>query len=735
MVKTRLVRKPAAQRRGGPLEASNPMQFSPRGVAADSSQQQSERDGSSRSQVRGPVRINLERLIGDNTPGGTRVPCPPSGQGGAAASAAAKQRAHDPVKKRAFRRARRRAEANGFTYYRNRLMTLKQLHGLACRTPVQKPKCPTADLNSRFNVVTWNCSGLSMELFEEIKQWMAINKQVHALFLQETHWGTAMLQEWSQNGLHFVQSAHPKCKQGGVMIILQEACFPKQCVRWQEILPGRILHVRCHVAVPTDLICVYQKTQSFLASQQDEAFKQRSTVWRALKQLLVSIPIRNLLFVCGDLNCSLLPDCRHVGQGVPEVTLTPKQLKDRAEAMDCLYSADLLAANTWGKKKQAWTFSHPGGTSVLDYILVRRRHADTTTRASQPDRQDPLASWRSYGHVRVMASVPKIWKPWTLGHTRALPKIPSSPSPELAHSVLVNPPKTFEEQDKRVPTLAGGQSVIARIRTTSSSISLTALWGLRSKMRSFTPLFALFQKSLKHGLRCVMSKWALAAKHCAEHRKLRKQCKAQKRARLLVLLEQAEQAALHGRQKDLHAVVRRLSHKYQKSNIRLRDSHDRLMSPEQELHALASYAGSLFDGIPASEIPFDLVKWLSPADWEAAYRALKPDKSVLAGAASQAQYKQNAGSALAVPSCHLEAQSILEHCLPPRWTTIQLVWLAKPGKTPTKPQNLRSVGLMTPDTKAFLNILSNAIRPYIMARLVSTPRYAYRKEASTLGGT
>ena len=105
-------------------------------------------------------------------------------------------------------------------------MTLKQLHGLACRTPVQKPKCPTADLNSRFNVVTWNCSGLSMELFEEIKQWMAINKQVLALFLQETHWGTEMLQEWSQNGLHVVQSAHPKCKQGGVMIILQEACFP-----------------------------------------------------------------------------------------------------------------------------------------------------------------------------------------------------------------------------------------------------------------------------------------------------------------------------------------------------------------------------------------------------------------------------------------------------------------------------------------------------------------------------
>ena len=215
--------------------------------------------------------------------------------------------------------------------------------------------------------------------------------------------------------------------------------FSQQCVRWQEILPGRILHVRCHVAVPTDLICVYQKTQSFLASQQDEAFKQRSTVWRALKQLLLSIPIRNLLFVCGDLNCSLLPDCRHVGQGL-EVTLTPKQLKDRAEAVDCLYSADLLAANTWGKKKQAWTFSHPGNT------LVRRRHADTTTRASQPDRQDPLASWRFYGHVRVMASVPKIWKPWTLGQTRAPPKIPSSPSPELAQSVLIDPPKVSKNR-------------------------------------------------------------------------------------------------------------------------------------------------------------------------------------------------------------------------------------------------------------------------------------------------
>ena len=217
------------------------------------------------------------------------------------------------------------------------------------------------------------------------------------------------------------------------------------------------------------------------------------------------------------------------------------------------------------------------------------------------------------------------------------------------------------------------------------------------------------------------------------HREMRKQCRARKRHVLLQLLERAENAAADGRHRDLYRVVRQLSHKQMRASIRLRDSNDQLMSPSQELEALVGYAKQLFDGplLWVELQPDKLITWLQPAAWEEAFSKLQPAKAVCAGAASQAQYKINAGS-LANCACTLATQSILEHCLPVRWTSVQLIWLPRPLKAPTKPKNLRTIGLMSPDTKAFLNILARAIHPFVMSRLVGIPQFGYRSGTSTL---
>ncbi|OLQ10220.1 hypothetical protein AK812_SmicGene6118 [Symbiodinium microadriaticum] len=49
--------------------------------------------------------------------------------------------------------------------------------------------------------------------------------------------------------------------------------------------------------------------------------------------------------------------------------------------------------------------------------------------------------------------------------------------------------------------------------------------------------------------------------------------------------------------------------------------------------------------------------------------------------------------------------------VPIEWSTVQLAWLAKAGKTPSRPQNLRSIGLMSVDSKAFLIVLRSALAP------------------------
>ena len=68
--------------------------------------------------------------------------------------------------------------------------------------------------------------------------------------------------------------------------------------------------------------------------------------------------------------------------------------------------------------------------------------------------------------------------------------------------------------------------------------------------------------------------------------------------------------------------------------------------------------------------------------------------------------------------------------VPGEWSEVQLAWLAKAGKTPSCLQNLRSIGLMPADTKAFLLVLRQAASEHIERTLQHFPQYAYRRGAS-----
>ena len=63
---------------------------------------------------------------------------------------------------------------------------------------------------------------------------------------------------------------------------------------------------------------------------------------------------------------------------------------------------------------------------------------------------------------------------------------------------------------------------------------------------------------------------------------------------------------------------------------------------------------------------------------------------------------------------------------------VQLAWLPKPGKAPSTPGNLRTVGLMGADTKALMVLLKEYASPFIMRALTSTPQFAYRQGVSTI---
>ena len=70
--------------------------------------------------------------------------------------------------------------------------------------------------------------------------------------------------------------------------------------------------------------------------------------------------------------------------------------------------------------------------------------------------------------------------------------------------------------------------------------------------------------------------------------------------------------------------------------------------------------------------------------------------------------------------------------IPTEWTEVQLAWLAKPKKCPSSPANLRTVGLMSGDTKLFNMVLKEAVQEYVTPGLIDIPQFAYRKLSSTV---
>ena len=118
--------------------------------------------------------------------------------------------------------------------------------------------------------------------------------------------------------------------------------------------------------------------------------------------------------------------------------------------------------------------------------------------------------------------------------------------------------------------------------------------------------------------------------------------------------------------------------------------------------------------------------------WQRALQILRSGKAVPQGEPSVAAWKLN------LQSMEDELSKISVACLccdapavPAEWSEVQLAWLAKPGKSPCVPENLRSVGLMSADSKAFVLVLRGHVEGCVRSLLFDTPQYSYRPGMDT----
>ena len=246
---------------------------------------------------------------------------------------------------------------------------------------------------------------------------------------------------------------------------------------------------------------------------------------------------------------------------------------------------------------------------------------------------------------------------------------------------------------------------------------------------------AKFQKLRIVTLRDVFERMRLFSTMKRAHRQLKWAARHRKIQQQHSILQIAEDAASRGDSKELFRCVRWLAPKSFKQRIRLRDSHGSLLSPAEECHALAEHAKQLFHGdtqqYPAL-MPLPAELFTSQA-WLWALSKIRSHKAVPRNEPAVQSWKDSANAA----AYELESISRQALCGPHpvlliEWCTVQLAWLPKPNKSPTTPANLRSIGLLSTDSKAFLLLLRREVMPYIRAGLIDIPQYAYRPQAGTL---
>ena len=230
--------------------------------------------------------------------------------------------AHSKLRKRAYRRARRRAEERGGTMYRGRWRTAQELGTVfravesAAPARIGPPAVRTWEAKPRLQVRSYNAGGLGMESYDYMYNWLVHRCREDVVILQELHWGCGRGDgNWSIPGWNFYMTADPQQRFSGVGIAVSErvagACNIS-CCTW---VPGRLLQVRCYNhRVNLDIIAGYQWVRPTHAAA--PVAEKRSYFWAQLGRLLQSIPQRHMVVLGADLNTRRHPIPGLVGRGV-----------------------------------------------------------------------------------------------------------------------------------------------------------------------------------------------------------------------------------------------------------------------------------------------------------------------------------------------------------------------------------------------------------------------------------
>ena len=646
---------------------------------------------------------------------------------------------HSDSRKRAFRRARRRAELRGGTEYRGRWFTAQELgteaRPLALSGNVAASRAGPAkqpwQARPRLRIRSFNAGGISAEVYDNLHHWLLHRARDDIIILQEIRWGLGRGEgSWSIPGWTFVVSADPKNRYCGVCVIVSDKVATQDRLTYQVCIPGRLLHVRCFGDRATlDVAACYQWVWQNQGSE--KIAESRSLFWQKLGSLLQGIPQRNLVLIGADFNTRCSPISGLVGRGVLRSD-TPRDTE--FEAM--LQTNDIVLLNTWSSSKPriCHTFHNGSACSQIDFLGMRRPTADATARRSLP-RQFELAPWRrGPRHHALIASIP--WRAgWAFGKRR--------PGESMQFS-LRNMRVSLKQQDSNAQQLESGMRAILSQATSKSTVGQISqqVWKLCAQLYPRSPTKLSNKPSCFPAVtQAVEQLWlatdakrrrlparsirdAIDARRKAEAFKaaskaLRQASRAARREWFEGHIAAAEHAALRHDLGEVYRVINILAPKKRCDLVRIKNADGALLQPKDEFAEIFGYFKQVFSRRDAFEMPRHSLEPISYHEILAAVRKLKGGKAVPPGSVPA-----DGGvccprlNPTPDPGCAYTAEA----------TDCTLSLLPKPQKTSRRPADLRPLGLQDACSKVLAHTIRVKLQEHTLAFLKSKPQYAYIPE-------
>ena len=525
-------------------------------------------------------------------------------------------------RKRAYKRAVHRAEQHGYTTYKGRLHSLKQLANLNGVSSSQRPKfgkrdqhiSSTPNSNQYIQILSWNVGGLTNSVLDELQLWLEKeeNQQIQVVMLQETRWN--FTSEWSNARWAFLHAGHPSHKGSGVLTMVStKLCSPRQ-LRSCEVQAGRILHTRIprlHDGTSIDIVNVYQYPWDFQASQ-IELVHKRYSLLQNVEKIVKAVPLRNLCVCGGDMNVQLhhLPGLVGTATTLGE---TDKQTASDAEALtELLTSRQMVALNTWsGPRRSVYTFElqrpEKQIRTQIDYLFARRHQVTNLMRKCKVVADFPVTAWRASGlHRPLLLCTDYRWRPLSKGQglpgrvdEDALKKEMRQGTARFhclqadLHTALDALPELDMDAINAILQECGHrhypktlQHNIAPYRSAMVTKVVNTRWQHLAAMR----------KHSSFGVTQLFQFWKHLSRFRALRREANKASRLARRSRIDDLLKEAERHARDQNMHRLYKIVRQLAPKQPYKKVQIYDAAGQMLSTAQEAAEIHSHFSAIFQG-------------------------------------------------------------------------------------------------------------------------------------------